>query len=111
MQSFVKRLFKQVLVFFMMIMTLMLFATPSYADECGSSDRAPLPSCATAQPQGSEGGVEVSNYCDAVITVKWDLNNTGDEMKDIFPGSSQTEGQGEDVQGVYCCPNYSQCVF
>ena len=110
--TLVQRGWKHIVMLSIMVVMIFLVAKPSYADDCGSNDRVPLPSCAEEIRLG-EPGVQVTNDCPGTITVKWDIRGASDERKDILSGSSTigAVGKGNSVRNVYCCPRYSKCVF
>ena len=102
----------------------LLGAAPSYADNCGTSERVSMPQCSRFVSLGTQGQVEVYNLCSQKITVKLDITGSSDKLIDIQPGyGSQTNvGTGKKANGTNfevinspttasCCPRYSACSF
>ena len=87
-----------------------LSASSARADDCGSSDRVPLPACAsTGRIQGTKPGLFVHNLCKYPITVKFD--KPGSDLRlDIPAGTRIDQETPPDDTKLSCCPRYSQCA-
>lgn len=101
-----------------------LGARSGWADDCGSNQRDPLPSCSRFVSSGAEGGVEIYNLCSKTITVKLDVSGASDKRIDVKPGygahanvgtTKKLVGYAYDVINrpteASCCPRYSACSF
>ncbi len=87
-----------------------LSASSARADDCGSSDRVPLPACAeSGKILGSKEGIWVHNKCTYPITVKFDKPGT-DVRTDVVPGQRIEVETPAYETTVTCCPRYSQCT-
>jgi len=96
----------------MLLAGLVLSASVSWiplvhADNCGSSQRAPLPGCATHVTTDSGG--KVTNYCAHAITVKVDRELATDFLQEIRASHSWSYTGGPAKNTVYCCPQYGSC--
>lgn len=91
-----------------------LFSSSSWADQCESDDREPLPDCVANA--SSSKRVNVTNNCDFMVTIKVDISEGSDVREDLDPGENEQFNLasavlfiGGRIRGIYCCPNYSRC--
>lgn len=100
---------KHLFVSLMISSVAFLSASSARADDCGTSDRVPLPVCAVSgKIQGTKPGIFVHNTCSYPITVKFDKPGT-DVRTDIPAGKRIDQETPPDDTVVSCCPRYSQC--
>ena len=101
---------KQLPVSLMILLAVTCLASPARADDCGESDRAPLPSCASkGRIQGTQPGWFVQNSCSYPITVKFDKPGS-DVRTDIPAGVRIDQETPPDETKVSCCPRYNLCA-
>lgn len=90
----------------MVIMVSMLIALPSFADDCGKSDRVSLPYC-VKKGYGNEF-VSIANMCDYPVNLKFD--KPGPDKRITFqPKESREFDMPGNATIVSCCPKYSRC--
>lgn len=100
---------KNVLVSLMLVSVATL-TSAAHADDCGTSDRVPLPACAkSGKVQGSSAGFFVHNTCWHPITVKFDKAG-GDVRTDIPPGKQIEQTPLPPDTKIACCPRYNSCA-
>lgn len=101
---------KHLFVSLMISSVAFLSASSARADDCGTSDRVPLPVCAVSgKIQGTKPGIFVHNTCSYPITVKFDKPGT-DVRTDIPAGKRIDQETPPDDTIVSCCPRYNLCA-
>lgn len=99
---------KHLPVSLMLLLAATLAASPAHADDCGESDRVPLPRCvAVSRIRGTNPGVRVHNNCSYPITVKFD--KSGGDMRSDIPSGQRHEVAAPEDTDVLCCPRYNRC--
>ena len=84
MMKFFTRLFKSTMCSGCILGVIAIFTTSSsLADNCGQSDRVPLPACARVGYSGGNTGVGVTNDCDFPMTLKVDQAGRSDVLREI----------------------------
>lgn len=107
--SFVSKLFKTA-VSLICILSMMstVFISSSLADDCGKSDRLPLPRCVKVNSNAMMSDVEAYNFCDHPITIKFDRQTISDKRYALEP--NQYVQVGGAPMKLACCPRYNSCA-
>jgi hypothetical protein len=83
-------------------------ALPALADKCSEADRVPLPGCVKAEY--FEGGVDLNNFCNHVITIKVDIADGLDQRVNVGANGGKTTVATNARFKLNCCPKYNKCT-
>lgn len=82
--NFPKRI---MMLFIVLFLALLMFASPSLADDCSKSDRVSVPSCIYVKHGSYNDNVVVTSACDYLVTLKFDRPGP-DSRRTIAPKTS-----------------------